>query len=49
MYSYISQFLGALLSIPIAVEVITRLKDILGRLSEEKNVQEMVSSGPKVD
>ena len=49
MYSYISQFLGALLSVPIAVEVITRLKDILGRLSEEKNVQEMVSSGPKVD
>jgi len=44
MYSYISQFLSALLSIPIAVEVITRLKDILCRLSDEKGVQEVVSS-----
>ncbi len=32
MYTYINQFLGALLSIPVAVDVFTRIRDVLGRL-----------------
>lgn len=34
MYSYVSQFLGSLLSIPVAVDVITRMKDVIRRLKE---------------
>lgn len=34
MYAYVSQFLGSLLSIPIAVDVITRMKDVIRRLKE---------------
>jgi len=36
MYSYVSQFLGSLLSIPIAVDVITRMKDVINRLKENE-------------
>jgi len=34
MYSYVSQFLGSLLSIPVAVDVITRMKDVIRRIKE---------------
>ncbi len=34
MYSYLSQFLGSTLSIPIAVDVVTRMKDVLRRIRE---------------
>lgn len=36
MYSYVSQFLGSLLSIPVAVDVITRMKDVIHRLKENE-------------
>ena len=33
MYSYINQFLMSLMSIPIAVEIYSRVKDIIKRIS----------------
>ena len=33
MYSYINQFLNSLMSIPIAVETFTRMKDIINRIN----------------
>lgn len=36
MYSYVSQFLGSLFSIPIATDVITRMRDVVRRLKENK-------------
>jgi hypothetical protein len=34
MYAYINQFLGSLMSIPVSFEIITRMKDIIGRIKE---------------
>jgi len=36
MYSYINNFLISLLSIPVSVDMITRMKDVIKRLTEEK-------------
>ena len=36
MYSYINNFLLSLLSIPVSVDMITRMKDVIKRLTEEK-------------
>lgn len=36
MYAYINQFLGSILSIPVAVDVFTRINDVLSRLKENE-------------
>jgi hypothetical protein len=33
MYSYINQFLNSLLSIPVGMEMFTRMKDVIQRLN----------------
>jgi hypothetical protein len=37
MYSYINQFLVSLLSIPVGVDMFTRMKDVIGRLKTPIN------------
>lgn len=34
MYAYVNQFLGSLMSIPVSFEIITRMRDIVGRIKE---------------
>jgi ABC-type multidrug transport system fused ATPase/permease subunit len=40
MYSYINQFLGSLLSIPVGMEMFTRMGDVIGRLKTPVNNEE---------
>jgi hypothetical protein len=35
MYSYINQFLISLVSIPVGMEIYTRIKDVLNRIKTE--------------